>query len=204
MVEGRYHAGASRWINLRASTEGRKLSIEVSSDARELVYYPSAPETMTLLSSYLPLRPELDGFLFATVGEEQDGMPLSVISALTGLGLNPWDEAARLSSLERRDAVEQLIPTIARLPGDRWTPPQIRQIALDLIELLPSTKPGRAAGDAGPPAGAKTAPSLTFWLVCLLLVAAAIISMVANGDLPFGGHGQSAPVSPPEAPLHSD
>ena len=163
-----------------------------------------APETMTLRSLYMPLCPELDEFLFATVGEERDGMPLSVISALTGLGLDPWDEAARLSSLERRDAVEQLIPTIARLPGDRWTSPQIRQIALGLIELLPSTNRACAAGDAGRQAGAKAAPSMTLWLVCLLLVAAAIISMVANGDLPFGGHGQSAPVSPPEAPLHSD
>lgn len=147
---------------------------------------------MTLRALYMPLRPELDEFLFSMVGEERDGKPLSVISALTGLGLDPWDEAARLSSLERRDAVEQLIPTIARLPGDRWTPPQIRQIAVGLIELLPSTNRARTGGDARPRAGAKTAPSMTFWLVCFLLVAAAIISMVANGDLPFGGHGQSA------------
>lgn len=155
-------------------------------------------------SLYAPLRPDLDDFLFATVGEERDGMPLSVMSALTGLGLDPWIEATRLSSLERREAVEQLIPTIARLPGDRWAPAQIRQIALGLIELLPSTNRARAAGDAAPQAGAKIAPSMTFWLVCLLLAAAAIACMVGNGELPFGGHGQSAPVTQTEVPPHSD
>jgi hypothetical protein len=33
-------------------------------------------------------------------------MPLSVISALTTLGLDPWVEATRLSSLQKREAVE--------------------------------------------------------------------------------------------------
>ena len=54
---------------------------------------------MTLRRSFRPLRPDLDKFLFATVGDEIDGIPLSMISALTRLGLDPWQEAGRLSSL---------------------------------------------------------------------------------------------------------
>jgi hypothetical protein len=152
---------------------------------------------------YAPLRPDLDNFLFATVGEEREGMPLSVISALTTLGLDPWVEATRLSSLQNRDAVEQLVPMIARLPGERWAPPQIRQIALGLIELLPATSRVRTAGDAAPQASAKIVPPMTFWLVCLLF-AAAIAWMAASGELPFGGHGQSAPVTQTETPLSSN
>src|SRR5215831_4869567 len=74
---------------------------------------------MTSRGSFRPLRPELDRFLFATVGDEFDGMPLSVISALTRLGLDPWQEAGRLSSLSNREAVEQLARLIVELPGRR-------------------------------------------------------------------------------------
>ena len=48
---------------------------------------------MTLRRSCRPLRPDLDKFLFAAVGEEIDGIPLSTISALTRLGLDPRQEA---------------------------------------------------------------------------------------------------------------
>ena len=59
---------------------------------------------MTLRRSFRPLRADLDKFLFAAVGEEIDGIPLSTISALTRLGLDPWQEVGRLSSLPRREA----------------------------------------------------------------------------------------------------
>src|SRR3954454_12871615 len=68
---------------------------------------------MTLRRSCRPLRTDLDNFLFAAVGEEIDGIPLSTISALTRLGLDPWQEAGRLSSLPRREAVEQVARLIA-------------------------------------------------------------------------------------------
>jgi len=72
---------------------------------------------MTLRRSFRPLRPDLDKFLFAAVGDEIDGIPLSMISALTRLGLDPWQEAGRLSSLSSREAVEQLARLIAEVPG---------------------------------------------------------------------------------------
>jgi hypothetical protein len=36
-----------------------------------------------------------------TVGDEQNGMPLSVVSAFTRLGLDPWEEGARLATLPK-------------------------------------------------------------------------------------------------------
>jgi hypothetical protein len=63
---------------------------------------------MTLRRALRPLRPDLDKFLFAAVRDDIDGIPLSTISALTRLGLDPWQEAGRLSSLPRREAVEQV------------------------------------------------------------------------------------------------
>jgi hypothetical protein len=44
---------------------------------------------MTSRGPLRPLRPDLDQFLFAAVGDEIDGIPLSVISILTRLGLDP-------------------------------------------------------------------------------------------------------------------
>ena len=92
---------------------------------------------MTLRGSFRPLRPDLDKFLFAAVGDEIDGIPLSVISALSRLGLDPWQEAGRLSSLSNREAIEQLARLIAELPG-RFRPlDEAREIADRLIQLLP-------------------------------------------------------------------
>ena len=75
---------------------------------------------MTLRGSFRPLRPDLDRFLFATVEDEIDGIPLSVISALTRLGLDPWQEAGRLSSLSNREAVEELALWNYPVSSDPW------------------------------------------------------------------------------------
>ena len=89
---------------------------------------------MALPRLYAPLRPDLHNFLFAAVGEERNGIPLSMISALAQLGLDPWDEAGRLSSLAKQEAVERLTGLILRLPGMRRPSSEARQIAVGLIE----------------------------------------------------------------------
>jgi hypothetical protein len=48
---------------------------------------------MTLSARFSLLHSDLNDFLFATVGDEPNGMPLSVISALTRLAVDPWEEA---------------------------------------------------------------------------------------------------------------
>ncbi len=44
---------------------------------------------MTLSARFALLHSDLNDFLFAAVGDEPNGMPLSVISALTRLGVDP-------------------------------------------------------------------------------------------------------------------
>lgn len=83
------------------------------------------------------LHPDLGNFLFASVGEEIEGVPLSVISALTRLGLDPWEEAVRLSSLNRSEAAEQLARLIVELPGNCHPLTKAREIARPLVVLLP-------------------------------------------------------------------
>ena len=93
---------------------------------------------MSLHPLYHPLRPEFDKFLYAAVGEEQEPVTLTVLSALSRLELDPWDEASRLSALEKPEAGAQLAETILRLTSTRWALTEARRIADGLVELLPS------------------------------------------------------------------
>ena len=102
---------------------------------------------MVLHGAYAPVLPEMDPFLFASVGEEVKGIPLSVLSALAQLGLDPRDEAARLSSLTSEAAASQLGRLFARLPDRPWTPSEIRGIASKLVELLPAAQTGGQQND---------------------------------------------------------
>jgi hypothetical protein len=146
---------------------------------------------MTLRSRYRPMRPDLDEFLFAAVGDEGNGMPLSMISALTRLGLDPWDEAGRLSSLNKRDAIEQLARMLAQLlPGRLWASGEVRAIAGGLIELLPkrdSNRPPTPIRRRRPRLTLpKPGPIVSFWVICLILAATALISMIVHRGFPFG------------------
>jgi hypothetical protein len=143
---------------------------------------------MTLRRSFRPLRPDLDRFLFATVGDGIEGIPLSVISALTRLGLDPWQEAGRLSSLSNREAVEQLARLIVELPGLFRPLDEAREIADGLIQLLPrhDTDPRSTPQVQIRPCYIRS-PSMTsqLWVACLVLAAAVLVSAFLHGRLPF-------------------
>jgi hypothetical protein len=94
-------------------------------------------DTVTPAASISFFRPEFDDFLYAPIGTERNEMPLSVLSALARLDVDPWEEAAALSELPTETATQRLASLIARLPGGRWTQADSRTIATRLIELLP-------------------------------------------------------------------
>jgi hypothetical protein len=141
---------------------------------------------MPLRRAFAPILPEFDPFLFAAVGEEVDGVPLSVLSALSRLGLDPRDEAARLSALTKEAAADQLARMIARLSDRRWTLSEARRIACRLIERLPapatSGKPVRFETGAEFTPGSKASPFLIY--LALLI---ALLGLIASGFLSFRG-----------------
>lgn len=67
-----------------------------------------------------------DAFLFESLGVEENGMDLSVLSALARAGIDPWAEAKRLAGLPRQAAIS----AIQKFAGDVET-------ARHLAELLP-------------------------------------------------------------------
>jgi len=108
-------------------------------------------------SASLPkLGSEFDAFLFAPVGDDKNGMLLSVLSALARLDVDPWQEAANLARSPGNIAIERLTSLIAALPGRPTSPPEPETIAARLIALLPSRAgsivPSRDGISGGAPA----------------------------------------------------
>lgn len=92
---------------------------------------------VTLRAPYTLINSDFNPFLFAPIGEEGNGMMLSVVSALARLEIDPWEEAARLASLPKEAAATALDHLIGRLPRGLWARSDIPAIAASLIELLP-------------------------------------------------------------------
>jgi hypothetical protein len=92
---------------------------------------------MTLRPEYALGHSEYNGFLFAVVEDGEVGLPLTVLSALTRLGMDPWQEAARLTDLPRESAAQALAEMIAKLPGKAFKAPGPAAIATRLVRWLP-------------------------------------------------------------------
>jgi hypothetical protein len=80
---------------------------------------------------------EFDDFLCASIGEEKNGMTLSVMSVFARRNVDPWREAARLSQLPREVATGELSAMIAELPVSAPGRASPRAIAERLIAPLP-------------------------------------------------------------------
>jgi hypothetical protein len=125
-------------------------------------------------------RPELDDFLQAPIGMERNEMPLSVLSALARLNLDPWKEAAELSELPRDSAAQRLAALIVRLPGGQWTQADSMGIAHRLIELLPRrSSPAVPLIEKVHGIPRITSSPSARMLICAALVGIAIISVAS-------------------------
>lgn len=130
---------------------------------------------MGLPPEFSLLHSELNSFLFATLGKEESGAPLSVLSALTRLNIDPWAEGARLSRLSKEGAARELAPLIAAFPEEERTFSDVGAIAARLVELLPIPAYGASPTQAASGGTRRTRrPSIRLlWLGLGLLLAAA-------------------------------
>ena len=131
---------------------------------------------MALPARFSLLHSDLNDFLFAPVGEEKNGVTLSVVSALTRLGLHPWEQAARLTPLPKARAAEALATLIARLPIRRTLSSDDLAISQRLVDLFPDQKSVPSEGRERVGAG-----QMEYWhamvlLTCLALGAAILFS----------------------------
>jgi hypothetical protein len=92
---------------------------------------------MTRCASLSVLASEFDNFLFAPIVDNQNDVPLSVLSALARLNIDPWKEAAELAQLPREAATQRLASSIGALLDGLSVYTERRPIAARLIALLP-------------------------------------------------------------------
>jgi hypothetical protein len=93
---------------------------------------------MTLHPAFGLGHSEYNPFLFAVVGEGELGLPLTVLTALTRLGIDPWAEAARLSDLPKDVAARMLAQTISALPRGDSEAAGSEAVAARLVDWLPA------------------------------------------------------------------
>ena len=129
---------------------------------------------MAIPAKFRLIHSDLNRFLLAAIGEEENGMPLTVMSACTRLGVDPWQEGTRLSSLPENSAAQALAGLIAKLPPGRWQSSEIEAIAARLVTLLPK----RAAAPAR-----RKRPRIrgraVLWVICVVLGAAVLVRLPA-------------------------
>ena len=120
----------------------------------------------------------MNEFLFASVGAEDNGMPVSVLSALTRLGVDPWTEAARFAALPKTSAAAALAQLIGRLPVERLASLDSTELAVRLVELLPVNQGAVAPARELFHATAERRVQVTVWLACLGLGTAALCAFL--------------------------
>ena len=136
---------------------------------------------MTVLPDYALSRARYTAFLFTVVGTERSDAPnsgedITVLTALARIGIDPWQEAARLSLLPRAEAAKSLAATFINLPDTRWTLGDAAGTAQRIVDTLPqSSRRGPA------PLGSWIFLSWRFWVaVCLALALLALGYLVGG------------------------
>jgi hypothetical protein len=92
---------------------------------------------MTSSASSTSVSSEFNAFLYSPIGEDKNGVLVTVLSALARQNADPWQQAADLNGLPRDTAVQKLTSIISALPSHRSMPEDPTPIAVRLIGLLP-------------------------------------------------------------------
>lgn len=82
------------------------------------------------------LRKDFDEFLFTAVANDANGMPVTLLTVLARLGVDPWEEAADLANLSREPAMQRLASRLEAMPNGPVSPEDTVNIATRLIALL--------------------------------------------------------------------
>jgi len=80
---------------------------------------------------------EFQKFLYAPIGDDHEGMTLSVLSALARQDVDPWAEASRLAHLPEKAAVKQIQNLLDALPNRTLGALDRAELAGHLSDLLP-------------------------------------------------------------------
>jgi hypothetical protein len=140
--------------------------------------------------SFHTLGSEYDDFLFASIGEDKNGLLLSVVSALARRNIDPWQEAAELARLPEEAATSRLTVLIAALPDIPATRLASRAIAARLIALLPRRRP---LGSPAAKASIGTSTTARSDAISYMIVYAILLALVLGVQYFTSGNRPAAP-----------
>jgi hypothetical protein len=107
----------------------------------------------------------LNDFLFTPIADEANGMHLTMLSALARSGVDPWEEAAGLRALSRKDATEKLVHMLAGVPNGPSPGDDTATLAARLVARLhpsPKSTPGPKSSPAAEIAAGEQPPLRSF------------------------------------------
>ena len=128
------------------------------------------------------LRTDFDAFLFASVGDDANGMPLTVVTLLARLGVDPWQEATDLAHLSIEAARERLgarLEAASRAPATEAETATVVKRLVALLHRVPARKSSapqvplqknEAPVAAGLMKRSKGIPVAIYWALGLILV----------------------------------
>jgi hypothetical protein len=128
-------------------------------------------------------------------------MPLSVLSALARLGVDPWQEAATLAGLPRETAIQRLTTLIAQLPGGTLAHPGPATNIAALIAYLPRRVGSTVASPRGSfDAGARSRSlAIAYVLFMILMLGTQLIATSHESAAP-DETGRTAAALPTPSP----
>jgi hypothetical protein len=136
------------------------------------------------------LGSEFDDFLFTPLGEDRNGLPLSVVSLFARMNMDPWQEAGKLAALSADAAAKRLTQSLDTLTDPALRPANPGETVLRLLALLPPHA-ATAVEAPLPAASAVTAPDPGARIRTILFIATAILLV---GSQILGAHRyQSTP-----------
>jgi len=148
-------------------------------------------------ASFTNPTPEFDAFLSALVGEDSSGLPLSVVSALARMDLDPWEEAGKLAGLPKDTAALRLAELLLAVPDTSLRNGDRTAIANRLIALLHGSS-DQVKSRMAPLKNAdriRTRPRVYALLFALLIFALLLFHGLSSSD------GQPAVDTTPSTPL---
>jgi hypothetical protein len=155
---------------------------------------------MTTSNAFAFKNSGLNEFLFAEVGTELNGSPLTILSVLARLGQDPWAEAARWTKLPKAATIDNLAQSISQMPLAPQAIAEARDTASRLILLLPSQVQVPRADNNAAAAAPQTKSAMPKW-VLLAVFGIALVLGVSFSLVPSGSRTNAVvPLSSLDAP----
>ena len=136
--------------------------------------HPQVARSQSGMSSF-------EGFLFADIGMQENGMPLTILTVLARGGIDPWAEAERLSRMSRSAAVSCMIAEINRAPDCYRNRGDVRELAKSLVDRLPAPMPKAPMDVWTGGGGFEGVPMLALMTVFFAIMTITLLAFLLHG-----------------------